>query len=189
MKTLSLSKDYSYLITQEFITGDVLLSMKEKDWKEIFGDRIDLKDLKQLTDKSLTYFDDKRTWGKILQCVGTEVFRKQYGDNIWIEVWENRVNKLKNCGVICTDLRFKNETNYLKKMGFQLWRINATEENRKNRIETERDFNHISETDLDDYKEFDIIIENNDSLKEFEQKIIDIIEPSQIPLKKLTPEK
>jgi dephospho-CoA kinase len=86
-------------------------------------------------------------------------------------------------------LRFKNETNYLKKMGFQLWRINATEENRKNRIETERDFNHISETDLDDYKEFDIIIENNDSLKEFEQKIIDIIEPSQIPLKKLTPEK
>jgi hypothetical protein len=43
MKTLSLSKDYSYLITQEFITGDVLLSMKEKDWKEIgiieFGNR------------------------------------------------------------------------------------------------------------------------------------------------------
>lgn len=107
---------------------------------------------------------------KILQLLGTECGRhiihkdiwinalfKDYDDNNWVELSDGA--KYINSNWIITDVRFLNEAKYIKDKGGLLIRINRN-------VETN---NHSSETILDDYKEFDYVI-NNTGTKEHLQK-------------------
>lgn len=102
----------------------------------------------------------------LLQKTGTEEGRDVYGENIWInyiDTWIKVLAKgsLNKIVFIITDVRFKNEADYIKKNQGKVINIIAPLRN-KNRLMTEKsDANHLSEIDLDDYKTFDYIIRND----------------------------
>jgi len=105
---------------------------------------------------------------KALQKLG-ECFKEIYGRDVWKNVVKDEINSCDG-NIIVTDLRFKTDFQMLKSMGFFIIRIN-----RKDRI-IDRDPNHISEIDLDDCNEFDIIIDNDISLDNLKRSIDYIVQ-------------
>jgi hypothetical protein len=102
----------------------------------------------------------------LLQRNGTENGRNKYGEDVWIRYMHNSIRMhamrgIKN--VIITDLRFKNEYEYLNALGAVIFRIEAPQRHRDKVIEefgTDRVMTHSSETDLDDVK-FEKTIRND----------------------------
>ncbi len=96
----------------------------------------------------------------LLRTLG-EFLKNLYGRDVWIKCVLGEIERCKD-NIIVTDVRFKEEFNSLKELGFVMIRIK--------RNNNEED-NHISETDLDDYeKKFDFIIENNGSLYDLKKE-------------------
>ena len=94
----------------------------------------------------------------LLQTYG-EFFRNYYDKDIWIN---NLIKKISNDdmqekNIFIADLRYPNETEKLKSLGFIL--VNINRDNRH----IDRDPNHPSEILLDNYK-FDYIIDNNSDI-------------------------
>lgn len=102
-----------------------------------------------------------------LQFIGTEWARAK-DPNIWIKCLMKKVNELKD-NIIVADVRFKNELEALKNDGFTLIRVNRSKSDM-----TEEQKNHLSEIDLDDYTEWDHIIDNNDTLEKLQMDIFKI---------------
>ena len=118
----------------------------------------------------------------LLQLLGTEAGREIIHPNIWVNalfadykdewvdsgdsVAEEDVSKvLKEPNWIITDVRFLNEAQAIKDRGGILIRINRPQL-------IERDFEHLSETALDDYDGFDYVIENNsDSVADLVEQV------------------
>ena len=94
-----------------------------------------------------------------LRNMGEDVFGITYNNGISeAEVYKNEIIHPK---WIITDVRFPNEAISIKERNGTLIRIN--------RPSLEKD-THISETALDDYTDWDYVIENNSTLKNFIQK-------------------
>lgn len=72
---------------------------------------------------------------------------------------------------LVTDVRFPNEAQAIKERGGLLVRINRG---------TPADNQHISETALDDYEGFDIVIDNNGTLDELKEKVKEILKHEKI---------
>jgi hypothetical protein len=125
--------------------------------------------------EDFTMYNQPNIWIKGLYLQIKNILSKSYNPN--------------NDVFIITDIRFKNEAEFIKSLGGQLFRINAptrnlqkiNEEALKNTKTSEelnefieRIKNHSSETNLDDYK-FDYYINNepdNNNVKEEIEKII-----------------
>jgi hypothetical protein len=97
--------------------------------------------------------------------VGTDFGRNMIHPNIWIESLFNRYNNQSN--ILITDLRFVNEYNEIKKKGGIVIRINRPNTSNNHN-------NHTSECELDNYI-FDYIIDNNGTIEELKEKVINII--------------
>jgi len=121
-------------------------------------------------------------WGMtpryILQKLGTEVMRDQFGQNIWIKAVRRKI-ELTPCSfsiVVITDVRFKNEAEAIKEWGGFLVRVE-----RRSAIPPLGSANpdHPSETDLDDWKGgWDGLIKNDGDfidLKEMAEGNLSII--------------
>ena len=67
-------------------------------------------------------------------------------------------NSLVDCWIL-DDVRFKEEADYVKKMGGKLIRLEGDPGNILK--DCTRDLTHVSETDLDDYEDFDLVINTN----------------------------
>lgn len=97
---------------------------------------------------------------QLLQKFGTEVGRS-ISPNLWVDILMRDYLKAKSEGYeedwIITDVRFENEANAVRDNGGVLIQIVRN---------TGLNDQHISETALDDYKNFDIVIENNGSIDE-----------------------
>ena len=105
------------------------------------------------------------TYGEILQHVGTNHLR-QFDDKIWIK--STFASMSNDINYVITDTRFKNEAQYVRDNGGILIKIVGDPLNvRQN---SNRDLNHQSEIDLDDWTDWDEIIENNSTLEELENK-------------------
>ena len=99
---------------------------------------------------------------ELLQIFGTEVGRN-INQDIWIEALFVSLEDAGN--YIITDLRFENEAKAIKdKLNGKLIRIN-----RESVI-----MPHDSETGLDNYNEFDIVIDNNGTIDDLINKVIDL---------------
>jgi hypothetical protein len=125
---------------------------------------------------------------KLLQHRGTEEGRNVYGENIWIDTlltWMRlHSERSKIDYYIILDCRFKNEIFNFEKLGSKSLRILAPTRNEKKlREESNGDENvylsiknHPSETDLDDYTEFDFIYNNdNNGLSNSFNQILNIL--------------
>jgi hypothetical protein len=108
----------------------------------------------------------------LLQEEGTEKGRNVYGEDIWIKYLYNFGLLHQSRGIdfiLISDLRFKNEYYFLKSINAKIVRINAPERNEKrlrkessNEEEYQKIKNHLSEIDLDDVNDTDIINIIND---------------------------
>jgi hypothetical protein len=58
---------------------------------------------------------------RLLQVFGTDVGRKQFGDNFWVQ---QAFDKLEGTKVVFSDVRFPNEANEIIQYGGQVWRVN-----------------------------------------------------------------
>lgn len=111
-------------------------------------------------------------------------FFRQFDKNWWVNKVFHRINSIpcfiSNNAIVrvtISDVRFKNEADYIKQQGGLLVRLNRPQE--LNIYKTQS--NDLSETELDGYKDFDIELpeENNktpEDLKEFANVIMKYIE-------------
>ena len=144
-----------------------------------FGDQV--KNELYSRDVTLTYdlLYDKKTFEsrKKLQEYATEYGRDKYNQDMWIRGLDMQIETFrrrspKEVMVIICDVRFKNEAEYIKNKNGLLYRINANNRtNERYNKESNNDIskynmisNHSSEIDLDDYNNFDIIIDNDNIL-------------------------
>ena len=101
---------------------------------------------------------------KQLQHMGTENGRDKYGQDIWINTLDTWMKLYHERGIerfIITDLRFKNEYEYLKSKNAKIIKIEAPNRQKKNlQGQNLQVLNHRSETELNDI-EFDYIINND----------------------------
>lgn len=101
------------------------------------------------------------TYREILQKFGTEAGRAVHRD-LWINSLFAGLDKDKN--YIITDVRFINEAEACLKNKATLIRITRNV----------NQMNHASETELDNYESFDYIIENNGSLEDLINKVLQL---------------
>lgn len=104
------------------------------------------------------------THREVLQKIG-ESIRNTFGEDIWIKALFNEGYDPKHDTWIITDVRYRNEADYIKDKGGILIRINRN---------TGYNDNHKSETDLDDYDKFDYIVDNNGTINQLIDKMVDI---------------
>ena len=99
----------------------------------------------------------------VLQFLSTELGMKQWGDSVWGDVFVREVQKGSYGHVVVNDsIRVKGDAEAIKKLNGILIRLECPEDIRLQRSGVvKRDSNHLSETDLDNYKEFDLIYDTS----------------------------
>jgi len=102
----------------------------------------------------------------ILQWWGTEYRREKYGDDYWIRDLENRIDPNRN--YVISDLRFKNEFDYIKSTGGITVKVD-----RGMLFEKDKSTHH-SEVDLDD-REFDEVIYNTGTLDQLRDMVCSLM--------------
>lgn len=63
---------------------------------------------------------------KAMTMVGTDLFRKHFSDQIWILSLHKKIDdiqKQQSCNIVITDIRFKNEFDYVKQIADKTYRI------------------------------------------------------------------
>ena len=98
--------------------------------------------------------------GTLQQVLGT-LLREKLHPDIWIFPVLKFARDNPDTVCVISDCRFQNEAKLIKEACGVIIRLN-----RKNRNIGTRDPNHISETDLDDYPSFDLIIDNDSTVEE-----------------------
>ena len=109
------------------------------------------------------------TYRQSLQFIGTNMFRDMFHPNTWVNatmseykcLYEDDFGKYYPDWII-PDVRFPNEVSAIKEKNGILIRISSTRS---------KEDNHESETALDNYSDWDYLIENNGSIEDFLEKI------------------
>ena len=113
------------------------------------------------------------TVGEMQQKMGTDAVRYNIHKDAWVISLFSTYKPDKDFWII-SDVRFKNEAKEVKNKGGILIRLNGDPKNcRKN---DNRDMNHPSEIDLDDYKEWDFVFENRKPITNMDRFIDEVIE-------------
>lgn len=100
---------------------------------------------------------------KLLQITGTEMGRDVHGDDIWTRTAETLIYGMAQAGVtrvVVPDVRFENEVDWVRSLGGVIVRLTgrggATGANAQ----------HSSETALDAYESWDIVLDNTPGKEE-----------------------
>ncbi len=111
-------------------------------------------------------WDDSLTYRKLLQFVGTDLFRDKLHPNVWVNSLMCDYMKLSDW--IITDVRFPNEVQAIKDRGGLI--IKVEKASYSSFIDS-----HESEIALNDYTDWDYIIDNNGTLDNLEKNIIEFL--------------
>lgn len=109
-----------------------------------------------------------------LQKRGTEEGRDVYGPMVWVDVLTNWIRVLSERGVqrvIIGDVRFKSEAQAIKELGGLLIRVNSPQRNLQKLMQESggdqtiinQISSHVSEIELDEYEEFDLVLDNDEN--------------------------
>lgn len=113
-----------------------------------------------------------------LQLVGERM--RQVDPDVWVRYIYRRIPI--NTDVVISDVRYQNEARTLKEAGFILIRLNIEPKIQRQRVQKlygklhDAAYEHISETDLDDYTEWDYVLDGGMPKDKLLQAIDDIIE-------------
>jgi dephospho-CoA kinase len=102
----------------------------------------------------------------ILQNLGTDILRDKFHPDIWLASLERKIIGLSKNNIVITDCRFDNEYQVLKRLGAKIVRID--------RHCTISSINHSSENSWQNFA-FDFIIENNSTLDDLREKVLNAI--------------
>jgi len=176
--------------TEQFESQDFKKSELGKEWSIDRGPNL----MKKPQGKEAKYqrFESPMTAREFLQKLGTDAARDNIHPDFWVNALFADYKELnldfevaKNIypNWIITDVRFPNEVKAIKDRGGKVIRINrpkkypeVKDELTRNILESTKNFGiieHFSETALDNYDGFDIIIENNGTIEELIEKIKD----------------
>jgi hypothetical protein len=117
---------------------------------------------------------------KMLTWVGTD-WGRSINKDLWVNNCLDRINAAQRRGCymsgepfvnnfFVTDMRFPNEAEALKNNGFVLVRIDRNNRPVENRA------NHESENAMNDFKDWDIVINNDSQLKEFYEQLEKLVQ-------------
>jgi len=53
---------------------------------------------------------------RLMQLIGTEMFRKVYDENVWVMLADKNIERMKEDVIIITDVRFENEMYYIREV-------------------------------------------------------------------------
>jgi hypothetical protein len=95
----------------------------------------------------------------LLQQLGTEVMRQSFRDDIWCKALERKVLATTGVHFVISDMRFPNEAETIRRLGGKLIRVD------RDIPSDEADF-HLSETALDDWTDWDAVLDNSGSIGE-----------------------
>ena len=152
-------KKYNYKKTS-FATPLKIIVSLISGWNYDF---VDGKEDRQLRE-TLEHYKYNMTCRQMMQYIGTDLFRKQFNENIWINITKNYIDNHSE-NIIVTDCRFENEINLIKKMGGKIIIIKRNNINSVNKHESEKNI------EIDDA----YIIENNGTLEELYMNIDEIL--------------
>jgi len=108
-----------------------------------------------------------RTVGTIQQDVGVALRKEIHADIFLMPVHRERALDLQGGRIsIVTDCRFPNEAIRSQEIGGIIIRLNRREDLIDERFVAGRDRQHISETALDNYPDFDLVVDNNGTIEE-----------------------
>ena len=135
------------------------------------------------------------TYREFLQKLGTEALRSNFHENVWINALFSDY-KAKTVAVgtsefditekdelpnwIITDTRFPNEMDAVKSKNGLVIKVERTLKLRKGYDTPNETDLHPSETSLDNYTEWDYVIENNGTLEELRAKVMLILEKENL---------
>jgi hypothetical protein len=154
--SLSLKKNYKKISFAQPLK-DILLILNPYI-KEI---EMDLKQAVNLhTWEGIKKYNEVR---RLLQTMGTEIGRKYFGEDVWINLALDAVEDGKK--VIISDVRFKNEANAIQELNGKIVRIV--------RHGVEAPNNHVSEHELDEYPFFNRILYNNGTKEDLIKKYLE----------------
>lgn len=125
-------------------------------------------DIKYFNDPELKNQPLEKLKGKsprdLMKWLGTDVYRRQFSDDIWIENMKSRIKKVLESGkgVIVTDCRYQNELEILKSfnVGVKIWHIKRTSVNCMTSCEDTHESEEVPDSELSDVTLF-----NNSTLK------------------------
>jgi phosphomevalonate kinase len=133
----------------------------------------------EATGKSIDFIEkNKSQFRTILQWWGTDFRRFYDGDDYWVRKVIKVIDTYKATPtIVCVpDCRFLSEIKALKELGCKSIRIDRRICNRSNDT-------HPSETELDNYKEFDWVVNNDGSLSDLEHMVRSSLSFLKIPTK------
>lgn len=112
----------------------------------------------------------------LLQWLGTEWGRETISNTLWLDLWKAQAYEMhhdKGLFVVSDDTRYPNEAQAIKELGGIVIKIYSNKINERS-VNRDGMLNHKSEIPL--HKDYiDYNIENNGSVKELEDKILEII--------------
>ncbi len=113
------------------------------------------------------------TVGRLLQLFGTEVGRKEFGEDVWVDTFRRARLESGAEMYIASDLRFENEAAYVRASGGRAYRIERPDAQSATDIKAAagRDAVHASETQMLDPKLISGVIVNEGTLADLEEKI------------------
>jgi hypothetical protein len=97
---------------------------------------------------------------RLLQVFGTEVGRKQFGSEFWVDMALKDLDSTSL--VVVSDVRFPNEAEAISKLGGSIWRINRHNHSAVN--------GHPSEHAMDNYM-FNHVIYNDGTLDDLSDEV------------------
>ena len=160
---------------KNYITTNVIEPiLKEKRYIRMsFSDQIKVN---LMTMSNISYDDlyikKPKDIRKLLQKEGTEIGRDIFDEDIWVDYMNNWITVYKNRGInifICSDIRYKNEYDYIKKNNGYIIKINASERNKHEMLEESNGNldilktiqDHTSERTIDFITKCDLTINND----------------------------
>ena len=113
---------------------------------------------------------------ELLQTLGTSIIREQIDEKFFVSrmIGDIKVYSYFYDVITISDARLKIEVNSLKEEFENICAIQITRPNYDNGL-TEEQKQHRTEVDLDDYDKFDYKIINDGSIKDLENKILEVI--------------
>lgn len=128
------------------IKNDTQIYNKLKEEPEYFNN------YKCMNDEFIFHTAGIMTTREVMQHVGTDIFRRMY-PNVWIDSTLKKIEKEGPALAIITDCRFVNEAEAIKKVGGIVVKLTR---------QVGDGDTHKSESEIDQYDEYDIVIENHD---------------------------
>ena len=159
-------KDTVYELAADLLQGPII-------GRVAFADPLK-QEVSEITGMTCKFIEENKSdFRELLQVWGTEFRRRFNGNDYWI----NKMDKIIEQSsahldvLFITDIRFKNEADYIKSIGGKLVRVERRQyDTYPGTIDT-----HSTERDMDDYSQFDYVLNNDKTKEELTHSVNDML--------------